>query len=219
MRSPDTKKHTTSNVQIITRLHQVSIFFALISPLIFMVTLNKILDFDKIILLSISAFILPLFISYIVIPPIQDWVKVEKDSLHFDRLGKVYFSEIREFNIDDYIKIKRKGHLTLLLQGNTKNIEYYKAFYTDFKSAIALWQTDQANSEIPFPGKKHLHVLNFDQLEVLAGYIPIVSSSGYATRHPLYLIGSITRCRNPRKSVSLAAIWACMSVTAQPNQV
>jgi hypothetical protein len=40
-----------------------------------------------------------------------------------------------------------------------------------------------------FPGKQHLHVLDWDQLEVLAGYIPIVSGSGYATRHPLYLIG------------------------------
>jgi len=34
-----------------------------------------------------------------------------------------------------------------------------------------------------------LHVLDWDRLEVLAGYIPIVSSSGYASRHPLYLIG------------------------------
>jgi hypothetical protein len=40
-----------------------------------------------------------------------------------------------------------------------------------------------------FPGKQHLHILDWDQLEVLAGYIPIVSGSGYATRHPLYLIG------------------------------
>lgn len=40
-----------------------------------------------------------------------------------------------------------------------------------------------------FPGKTHLHVLDWDQLEVLAGYIPIVSGSGYASRHPLYLIG------------------------------
>jgi hypothetical protein len=40
-----------------------------------------------------------------------------------------------------------------------------------------------------FPGKQHLHILDWDQLEVLAGYIPIVSGSGYASRHPLYLIG------------------------------
>lgn len=145
-----------------------------------MVTLNKILDFDKIILLSISAFILPLFISYIVIPPIQDWVKVEKDSLHFDRLGKVYFSEIREFNIDDYIKIKRKGHLTLLLQGNTKNIEYYKAFYTDFKSAIALWQTDQANSEILIPVQTYFYGSLGAQLlgwTLLIGYASCLSAA------------------------------------------
>ncbi|WP_139026486.1 DUF6708 domain-containing protein [Achromobacter arsenitoxydans] len=40
-----------------------------------------------------------------------------------------------------------------------------------------------------YPRQKRLHVLDWDQLEVLAGFIPIVSASGYASRHPLYLIG------------------------------
>ncbi|SEI38735.1 DUF6708 domain-containing protein [Achromobacter sp. NFACC18-2] len=40
-----------------------------------------------------------------------------------------------------------------------------------------------------YPRQKRLHVLDWDQLEVLAGYIPIVSASGYTSRHPLYLIG------------------------------
>ncbi len=40
-----------------------------------------------------------------------------------------------------------------------------------------------------YPHQTRLHVLDWDQLEVLAGFIPIVSMSGYATRHPLYLIG------------------------------
>ncbi|MGO4830657.1 hypothetical protein AB4141_40540, partial [Cupriavidus sp. 2KB_15] len=40
-----------------------------------------------------------------------------------------------------------------------------------------------------FPGTERLHVLDWNQLEALAGYIPIVSASGYASRHPLYLIG------------------------------
>ena len=40
-----------------------------------------------------------------------------------------------------------------------------------------------------FPGKKHLHVLDWDRLEVLAGYVPIVTGSVNTSRHPLYLIG------------------------------
>lgn len=40
-----------------------------------------------------------------------------------------------------------------------------------------------------YPQQKRVHVLDWDQLEALAGYIPIVSASGYASRHPLYLIG------------------------------
>jgi len=40
-----------------------------------------------------------------------------------------------------------------------------------------------------YPRQKRLHVLDWDQLEALAGYVPIVSASGYASRHPLYLLG------------------------------
>ncbi|WP_146117340.1 MULTISPECIES: hypothetical protein [Pseudomonas] len=40
-----------------------------------------------------------------------------------------------------------------------------------------------------FPGKKHLHILDWDQLEILAGYIPIVSGTINTSRHSLYLIG------------------------------
>ena len=40
-----------------------------------------------------------------------------------------------------------------------------------------------------FPGKKHLHILDWDRLEVLAGYVPIVTGSVNTSRHPLYLIG------------------------------
>ncbi|MFJ3462394.1 hypothetical protein [Achromobacter spanius] len=40
-----------------------------------------------------------------------------------------------------------------------------------------------------YPRRKLLHTLDWDELEALAGYIPIVSASGYTSRHPLYLIG------------------------------
>lgn len=40
-----------------------------------------------------------------------------------------------------------------------------------------------------YPSRKLLHVLDWDELEAMAGYIPIVSASGYTSRHPLYLIG------------------------------
>ncbi|WP_154660682.1 hypothetical protein [Pseudomonas cremoricolorata] len=42
---------------------------------------------------------------------------------------------------------------------------------------------------IVFPGQTRLHTLDWDHLEVLAGYIPIVTQTGLITRHPLYLIG------------------------------
>lgn len=37
--------------------------------------------------------------------------------------------------------------------------------------------------------QKRLHALDWDHIEALAGYIPIVSTSGYTSRHPLFLIG------------------------------
>lgn len=42
---------------------------------------------------------------------------------------------------------------------------------------------------IVFPGQTRLHTLDWGNLEVLAGYIPIVTPTGFITRHPLYLIG------------------------------
>ncbi|MFD4841303.1 DUF6708 domain-containing protein [Achromobacter sp. NPDC058515] len=40
-----------------------------------------------------------------------------------------------------------------------------------------------------YPNGKRLHVLDWDKLEAVAGFIPIISASGYASRHPLYLFG------------------------------
>jgi len=48
-----------------------------------------------------------------------------------------------------------------------------------------------------------LHALDWDQLEAVAGYIPIVSSSGYASRHPLYLFG-IDRAMDPPTEICAA---------------
>ncbi|NIF26635.1 hypothetical protein F3J44_09570 [Pantoea sp. Tr-811] len=36
---------------------------------------------------------------------------------------------------------------------------------------------------------KHMHILDWNGIEGFAGFIPIFSSHGYTTRHPLYLIG------------------------------
>ncbi|KUY92255.1 hypothetical protein WS48_25435 [Burkholderia sp. RF7-non_BP1] len=49
-----------------------------------------------------------------------------------------------------------------------------------------------------------LHALDWDQLEVLAGFIPIVSASGYASRHPLYLIG-VDHAMDPPTEICAAA--------------
>ncbi|MFD4841562.1 DUF6708 domain-containing protein [Achromobacter sp. NPDC058515] len=39
------------------------------------------------------------------------------------------------------------------------------------------------------PRDEHMMSLDWDDLEAMAGYIPIVSQAGYTSRHPLYLIG------------------------------
>ena len=51
--------------------------------------------------------------------------------------------------------------------------------------------------------QKRLHVLDWDHIEGLAGYIPIVSTSGYTSRHPLYLIG-VDRDANPPTEICVA---------------
>src|SRR5690606_27095785 len=42
---------------------------------------------------------------------------------------------------------------------------------------------------IPPNDRKRLHISDWDQIEAVAGYIPIVSTSGSSSRHPLYLFG------------------------------
>lgn len=51
--------------------------------------------------------------------------------------------------------------------------------------------------------QKRLHALDWDHMEALAGYIPIVSASGYASRHPLLLIG-IDHAMSPPTEVCVA---------------
>lgn len=53
------------------------------------------------------------------------------------------------------------------------------------------------------PRQKRLLVLAWDQLEAVAGYIPIISPSGYFSRHPLYLIG-VDYTMNPPSEVCVA---------------
>lgn len=48
-----------------------------------------------------------------------------------------------------------------------------------------------------FPGQKDLHILDWDQLEVMAGYIPIISGSINTSRHPLYLVGIDYNMKTP----------------------
>ncbi|WP_199100128.1 DUF6708 domain-containing protein [Dyella sp. ASV21] len=53
------------------------------------------------------------------------------------------------------------------------------------------------------PRKKTLHTLDWDQVEGLAGYIPILSANGYASRHPLYLIG-VDHTQTPPREICMA---------------
>jgi len=54
-----------------------------------------------------------------------------------------------------------------------------------------------------YPRRKKLHVIDWDQLEALAGYVPIASASGYSSRHPLYLIG-VDRSMEPPTEICVA---------------
>lgn len=48
-----------------------------------------------------------------------------------------------------------------------------------------------------------LHALDWDHIEALAGHIPIVSASGYTSRHPLYLIG-VDHAMSPPSEICVA---------------
>ncbi|MCO7567126.1 hypothetical protein NJI34_33525 [Pseudomonas sp. S 311-6] len=51
--------------------------------------------------------------------------------------------------------------------------------------------------------RKRLHILDWDRIEAVAGYIPIVSTGVYTSRHPLYLFG-IDYAMNPPTEICAA---------------
>jgi len=65
----------------------------------------------------------------------------------------------------------------------------YQAVLGKNRGAFVRIHRDTRKVYFVSPGQTHLHALDWDRLEVLAGYVPIVSQSGYTSRHPLYLIG------------------------------
>jgi len=135
--------NTKSNVTIATHLHQASLIISLIGPLIILITLGEHLTTTETLVSATTVLALPIFFSMIVFPPIKEHGIVHEDHNQFSKCKTIYFSQILQFNLDDYIKIRRAGSITLLLQGDRKNIEHYKIFYKDFEYAMKLWQQKQ----------------------------------------------------------------------------
>lgn len=50
---------------------------------------------------------------------------------------------------------------------------------------------------------KRMHVLDWDQIEGIAGFIPIFTSHGYTSRHPLYLMG-VDSAMDPPTEICIA---------------
>ncbi|POA28822.1 hypothetical protein C1891_28640 [Pseudomonas sp. GW456-12-1-14-TSB6] len=124
-----------------------------------------------------TALVLPVFFSMIIFPPAEEHGVVHEDHIKFSKYKTIYFSQIQQFNLDDYIKIRRAGNITLLLQGNRKNIEHYKAFYKDFECAIKLWQQKQIKLKEALPMQTYFYGSFKARLwggALLAGYISLL---------------------------------------------
>ena len=80
------------------------------------------------------------------------------------------------------------GLLFYLLSGNHRSRGSFVRLHRDTRKLY-----------YSFPGKKHLHILDWDRLEVLAGYVPIITGSINTSRHPLYLIGVDFSLPRPRE--------------------
>ncbi|NIF26638.1 hypothetical protein F3J44_09585 [Pantoea sp. Tr-811] len=60
--------------------------------------------------------------------------------------------------------------------------------------------------------QKHMHIIDWDKIEAMAGFIPIVSSYGYSSRHPLYLFAIDYRMSPPTEICA-----ACGNLSALDN--
>ena len=202
--------NTEYNVTITTRLHQASLIISLVGPLIILATLGEHLTTAETLISTTTALVLPIFFSMIVFPPIKEHGIVHEDHIKFSKYKTIYFSQIVQFNLDDYIKIRRAENITLLLQGNRKNIEHYKAFYKDFEYAIKLWQQKQIKLKKNLPIQTYFYGSFKTRLlggALLAGYISllfiavifdanyilVIATGGVIVPVGIFLISSVRR--------------------------
>lgn len=201
---------TEYNVTITTHLHQTSLIISLIGPLIILATLGEHLTTAEILVSTTTALVLPIFFSMIVFPPVKEHGIVHEDHIKFSKYKTIYFSQILQFNLDDYIKIQRVKNITLLLQGNRKNIEHYKVFYKDFEYAIKLWQQKQIKFKNPLPMRTYFYgsfkarllgtalLSGYISLLIIAiifdaNYILAIATGGVIVPVGIFLISSVRR--------------------------
>jgi hypothetical protein len=207
---PSNTSNTEYNVTITTRLHQASIILSLAGPLIILATLGAHLTTPEILASTITALVLPVFFSMIIFPPIKEHGVVHEDHIKFSKYKTIHFSQILQFNLDDYIKIRRTGSITLLLQGNRKNIEHYKTFYKDFEYAIKLWQQKQIKLKETLPLQTYFYgslkarllgaalLVGHISLFLIAiifdaNYILVIATGGVIVPVGIFLISSVRR--------------------------
>lgn len=202
--------NTEYNVTITTRLHQTSLIISLIGPLIILATLGEHLTTAEILASTTTALVLPIFFSMVVFPPIKEYGIVHEDHIEFSKYKTIHFSQIQQFNLDDYIKIQRVKNITLLLQGNRKNIEHYKVFYKDFEYAMKLWQQKQIKLKNPLPMQTYFYgsfkarllgttlLSGYISLLIIAiifdaNYILTIATGGVIVPVGIFLISSVRR--------------------------
>jgi hypothetical protein len=128
---------------VVTRWHQASIFLGvLLGPALG----GALLMTDVPFWMAMAGFPLGLLLPPVIVFrcfPRADEVAIGSDRLTFRRRPPLLYAEIAAFNTDDYLKLRRPGRPTLMLQARAMQVKSYKALCAEFVTAIEAWREAQ----------------------------------------------------------------------------
>ncbi len=130
----------------------MTIISALLTPATFLALILQLPEIGYAPMFLMAIFFAQACIVFVLDPARYDHAEIKEDAIVFRDLGRIGFSEIATYNIDDYLKIRRRGDfLDILLQGNTKNHMEYSVFFNEFKIAIGNWRRKNINNKGALP--------------------------------------------------------------------
>ena len=133
--------------KVFTRWHQLSTVLAfLLAPTVFAVAVFNRVDLLVSAVAAVVVLVLPPLIAFLGFPT-RNGVMVTPEALCFSRRPPVPYGEISEWGTDDYLKLVRPGHSTLLV--SALDLPNRERLLREFRAALGEWEKRQPEGRAP----------------------------------------------------------------------